>query len=152
MASKQKTTNHIVENPPPPHPQKMRQSEAFISFFFYFSIIFFILLRICDDIFLIYDALYEGVSEKVQTSANTKKRSRDFRLWQRQTFQHGNCPLPAALLLPHKGQPIDRGPLLLGNDIIILCRWMSAVLQTSPCNSDSTPYRLSLFFVFGWKL
>lgn len=41
--------------------------------FFYFSMFFFILLRICDDIFLIYDALYEGVSEKVQTSANTKK-------------------------------------------------------------------------------
>lgn len=139
------------ESPPTTPPKNEAEWSFYIVLFLFFNNLFHPAAYLRWHFSNIWCVIWRCLRKGANISKH-KKRSRDFRLWQRQTFQHGNCPLPAALLLPHKGQPIDRGPLLLGNDIIILCRWMSAVLQTSPCNSDSTPYRLSLIFVFGWKL
>lgn len=74
--------------------------------FLFFSTLFFILLRICDDFLLIYDAfLYGGASEKVQTSANTKKEQEI--LGSTNTLQLGDVHPPP-------------GPASLRNDIIIL--------------------------------
>lgn len=108
--------------------KKRARHDALISFIFLFLTTFcFILLRICDDFFLIYDALYGGASEKVQTSANTKKE------------QEIPGSTKFTLLL---------GPVSLHNDIIILCQWTAAVLHHHPC--DTAPpqvqyltYRLS---------
>lgn len=99
----------------------MKTKRALSLFCFNFPIVTFILLRICDDIFLVHDAVYEGVSEKVQTSANTQNQA--------STFQYivAVCP-------PHRAPPAPTGPCspLLGYDIIISRQWMSAVLLTPP--------------------
>lgn len=89
--------------------RKQNQTLSFILFlFFNFSIIVFILLRICDDYCLIHDALYEGVSEKVQTWANTIER------FLASTYQHGVSSTnrhgaSAAWLWHHHFVPVDVG-------------------------------------------
>lgn len=103
--------------------KKHRQTRMLLCFFI-FQYSFFILLRICDDFLLIYDAfLYGGASEKVQTSANTKKEQEI--LGSTNTLQLGDVHPPP-------------GPASLRNDIIIL--WY-----------DSAPYRFNISLFLSKK-
>ncbi len=87
---------------------------------------------------------YMKVSQKRCKHQQTQRKIKRLQARQRRFNMVTARHPPAPLSSPPRGRPTTRGPLSLGNDIIILRRWTSAVLRTSPSNSNSAPYGPSL--------